>query len=58
MLGGRLLKVWWWWSVGICGVVAVTVRSFLLRLGGLKVQLAQGDCVGKFEVRGNGRVLW
>ena len=29
----------------------------MLRLGGLKVRLAQGNCVGKFKGKGSGRVF-
>ena len=32
-------------------------RSQLLRSGGLKVRLAQVDCVGEFKGKGNGRVF-
>ena len=33
------------------------VRAMLLRLGGLKVRLAQGNCVGEFKGKGSGRVF-
>ena len=29
-LSSRLLGVWWWWCVGVGGVVAVAVRAFSL----------------------------
>ena len=31
--------------------------STVLRLGGLKVRLAQGNCVGEFKGKGSGRVF-
>ena len=32
-LGSGLLKVWWWWSVGIGSIVAIAIRSFSLGCG-------------------------
>ena len=32
-LSSRLLEVWWWWCVGIGGVVAVAVRAFSFGCG-------------------------
>ena len=35
----------------------IMVGSKMLRLGGLKVQLAQVNCVGELEGKGDGRVF-
>ena len=48
VLGGRLLGVWWWWCVGIGGVVAVTVRAFSLgcRSACCVIELLEGLSIG------------
>ena len=38
-------------------VYGQATRPGLLRSGGLKVRLAQGNCVGEFEGKGSGRVF-
>ena len=46
------------WTVeGNVVVGAMGISSSVLRSGGLKVRLAQGNCVGEFKGKGSGRVF-
>ena len=46
------------WTVeGNVVVGAMGISSLVLRSGGLKVRLAQGNCVGEFKGKGSGRVF-
>ena len=50
-------SLWWYLLTKHSSPFSVTKWHTVLRSGGLKVRLAQGNCVGEFKGKGSGRVF-